>query len=93
MEPGEAPGEAPEVTLRSELSAEGCSGTVHLMVEVAEGAVCTFYYSFDGAAYRRAGEPFRASVGSWTGAKLGLFCLQADGEARGYADVDDFRVR
>lgn len=66
---------------------------VTFRVKVGKGAVCRFYYSTDGKAFKPAGVPFQAKKELWTGAKVGLFCLTPLHKGlRGWSDVDWFRV-
>ena len=62
---------------------------VHLRVQVTEGALCTFAFSIDGETYSTLGDPFKATVAQWVGAKVGLF---ATGDPGDFADFDFFRV-
>ncbi len=41
-------------------------------MELAEGGLCQFAYSLDGADYLPIGPPFQAREGRWMGAKVGL---------------------
>lgn len=63
-----------------------------LRVKVADGGVCTFYYSLDGKKFHRAGGEFQARQGKWIGAKVGLFSVTPDGTDRGWIDVDNFMM-
>lgn len=66
---------------------------VYMRVNVAEGGVCTFFYSLDGKKYVAAGEPFTARQGKWIGAKVGLFCVNpCHAPNRGWVDADWFRI-
>lgn len=69
---------APEVPL----------GPIHLRVTVTDGGKCRFSYSTNGTVFTPLGDEFKANVGRWVGAKVGLF---AAGE-RGYGDYDSFLV-
>jgi beta-xylosidase len=60
---------------------------IFLRVEVSDGAVCRFSFSFDGVRFREFGETFTAQPGMWIGAKVGLFAIGSDG----HADYDWFR--
>ena len=67
------------------------SGTARLRVEMKDGGVC--YFSFAGAdgAFKPIGEPFQATVGTWIGAKIGIFCRTLDPkQTNGHADFDYF---
>ena len=70
------------------------SNEVLFRVEVqAPGAMCHFSYSENGKEFTKIGEPFKAEMGKWIGAKIGLFCVSMDEAKRGgYADVEYFRV-
>jgi beta-xylosidase len=65
----------------------------YLRVKVAQGALCQFSYSTDGAKFTPIGELFTAKPGRWIGAKVGVYALGTGkaGES-GYADFDWFRV-
>ncbi|PWF48589.1 glycoside hydrolase family 43 protein [Massilia glaciei] len=65
------------------------TGPVALRVQVAEGGVARFSYSLDRGSFTPAGEPFKAGMGRWVGAQLGLF---AHGQPGAFADVDYLRV-
>lgn len=67
--------------------------TVHLRVEVAENAECTFSYSESGRSFKEVNdETFTAVEGKWIGAKVGLFAEKENKtNDSGYADVDWFR--
>ncbi len=67
---------------------------IYLRVDVANGAVCRFSFSTDGAKFTTIGEPFKARQGKWIGAKVGLFAVSgSQTREMGYADVDWFRVK
>jgi len=67
--------------------------TVYLRVKVTAGAVCRFSYSLDGSTFTDAGTEFKAEVGRWIGAKVGIFCTRTTQiNDSGYADFDWFRV-
>ncbi|RXG32265.1 glycoside hydrolase family 43 protein [Leeuwenhoekiella marinoflava] len=70
------------------------SNTVFLKVDVvAPSAMCQFSYSETGKNYKKLGKPFKARVGKWIGAKVGLFSISTPDASRGgYADVDYFRI-
>lgn len=70
------------------------SNTVFVKVEVsAPDAMCQFSYSEDGKKYQKIGKPFKARVGKWMGAKVGLFSISpSEAKRGGYADVDYFRI-
>jgi beta-xylosidase len=69
------------------------SANIYLRVKVTAGAKCSFSYSTDGINFTSAGDDFKASVGRWVGAKVGLFCT-CEGQTNdaGYADFDWFRL-
>jgi hypothetical protein len=56
--------------------------------------LCQFAWSRDGARFVPMGEPFRATMGHWIGAKVGLFAarLLPSAAPAGHADFDWFRV-
>ncbi len=67
--------------------------TCYLRVTVADGAICTFSYSLDGATYHPLGTTFQAKKGRWIGAKVGLFCINPNiHDSKGFADFDWIRV-
>jgi len=67
--------------------------TIYFRVKVTAGAMCRFSYSFDGQKFTDAGEEFKAEVGRWIGAKVGIFCTRTTQiNDSGYADFDWFRV-
>lgn len=69
------------------------NATVFLQVKVTTGGKCQFRYSLDGKAFENAGDEFKAEVGRWKGAKVGLFCTrETQTNDSGSADVDWFRV-
>jgi len=66
---------------------------LYLRVAVQAGGRCQFSYSATGQAFTTLGPEFTAREGRWVGAKLGLFCLRASGQAApGYAAIDWWRV-
>ncbi|PWK27680.1 beta-xylosidase [Arcicella aurantiaca] len=66
---------------------------IFLRIKVSEGGKCQFAYSLDGQTYTNAGEVFKADVGMWIGAKMGIFCTRTTQiNDSGYADFDWFRV-
>ena len=71
-------------------------GPVYLQVTVTRSgpdAICRFAYSVDNRKFHAIGEPFKASVGRWVGAKVGLIATAAPGASTtGQADFDWFRV-
>ena len=75
-----------EITLKS--------NTVYLKVAVsAPDAMCQFSYSENGRNFKKFGAPFKARVGKWIGAKVGLFSISTPEASRGgYADVEYFRI-
>jgi beta-xylosidase len=60
----------------------------YLRMRMADG-VARFSYSLDQRNFVDVGAPFKAGMGRWVGAQMGLF--SAGGE-QAYADVDYFRV-
>ena len=70
------------------------SNTVYLKVAVsAPDAMCQFSYSENGRNFKKLGAPFKARVGKWIGAKVGLFSISTPEASRGgYADVEYFRI-
>jgi len=70
------------------------SNTVYLKVAVsAPDAMCQFSYSENGRNFKKFGAPFKARVGKWIGAKVGLFSISTPEASRGgYADVEYFRI-
>ncbi|WP_082616552.1 glycoside hydrolase 43 family protein [Massilia sp. Root418] len=82
---------------RSEVLATlpGTAATAYLRVRVDADAVAQFSYSLDNKDFIPAGQPFKASVGRWVGAQLGLFSTvpaTAGGKKNAWADVDYFRI-
>jgi len=75
-----------EITLKS--------NTVYLKVAVsAPDAMCQFSYSENGRNFKKFGAHFKARVGKWIGAKVGLFSISTPEASRGgYADVEYFRI-
>ena len=66
----------------------------YLRVSVDEKAMCQFCYSHDGKTYHPIGTRFKATPGTWIGAKVGLFALNPNIAAgNGYADFRFFRFR
>lgn len=66
---------------------------IYMRVEVTKNGMCQFLYSVDGKEHTAVGEPFKARVGKWIGAKAGLFCVNPDEtNNRAWLDVDWFRV-
>lgn len=66
---------------------------IYLRVKISEGGKCQFLYSLDNQNYTNAGEVFKADVGMWIGAKMGIFCTRPTQiNDSGYADFDWFRV-
>lgn len=67
--------------------------TVYLRVNVSKGGQCRFSYSLDGKQFTEAGDVFKAEVGRWIGAKVGIFCTRdTQTNDSGYADFDWFRI-
>lgn len=66
---------------------------IYLRVKVNKGAICQFSYSLDGQTFINAGSEFKAEVGHWIGAKMGIYCTRNNQtNDAGYADFDWFRV-
>ena len=66
---------------------------VWFRVKVEQGGICHFAYSLDGKHFKAIKHPFKARVGKWIGAKVGLCCLNNGGRVdRGWIDVDWFRI-
>jgi len=67
--------------------------TVYLRVEVSQGALCRFSFSYDNVNFVDLGNELKANTGQWIGAKMGFFItrpiLSNDG---GWLDIDWFRV-
>jgi beta-xylosidase len=64
----------------------------YLRVNVADEALCSFFYSLDGKTYQTIGREFKAVQGTWIGAKVGLFNINPNiEESGGFADFDWFR--
>lgn len=69
------------------------SSAVQLRVQVGDGALCSFSYSVDGAAFISVGRPFTARVGRWIGAKVGIFAATSQSAGNGgHGEFDWFRV-
>ncbi|OIJ14673.1 glycoside hydrolase [Anaerobacillus alkalilacustris] len=84
-----------EITVeKQEVIAEVNSKIIYLKVDVSEGAVCQFKYSYDNESYQSVGQPFIATEGKWVGAQVGIFCVnKGKKESQGYVDVDWFRIK
>lgn len=71
-------------------------GPIYLRVAVTKvgaDAICRFSYSFDQHNFTLIGEPFKASVDRWIGAKFGVIATApASATKTGYADFDWCRV-
>ncbi len=66
--------------------------TCYLRVQVDDQALCRFFYSTDNKDFHLLGPGFTATQGVWIGAKVGLFSLDPNINAKkGFADVDWFR--
>jgi hypothetical protein len=66
---------------------------IYFRVNVLKGAECRFSYSLDSKSFTTAGKVFKAEVGKWIGAKVGLFCTRtAQTNDSGFADFDFFRI-
>jgi len=69
------------------------SPRVFLSTTVGVDASCRFAYSEDGKTFIPIGVEFKATVGKWVGAKIGLFAAAASSAApSGHADFDFFRL-
>lgn len=67
--------------------------TIYFRVTVLKGAICQFAYSTDGKKFANASYTFKAEVGKWIGAKVGLYCTRTSiTNDSGFVDVDWFRV-
>jgi beta-xylosidase-like protein len=67
--------------------------TLYLRSKVTAGAVCSFSYSVDGAAFTNLGVPFTAREGRWIEDKIGFFFTRSGKfNDAGSADIDWFRV-
>ncbi len=68
-------------------------GTIYLRVRISKGAACKFSYSFNGKNFTEVAGEFKAEVGKWIGAKVGIFCTrETQINDSGYADFDWFRI-
>ncbi|WP_323328745.1 glycoside hydrolase family 43 protein [Arcicella gelida] len=66
---------------------------IYLRVKVSKGAICQFSYSLDGQIFINVGSEFKAEVGHWIGAKMGIYCTRNNqSNDAGYANFDWFRV-
>jgi beta-xylosidase len=66
---------------------------IYLRVSVMKEATCQFSYSIDGKNFTNTGDLFKAEVGKWIGAKVGLFCTRTtQTNDSGFADFDFFRI-
>lgn len=73
--------------------AKADDGTVYLRVKISKGAACIFSYSFNGKDFTEVAGEFKAEVGKWIGAKVGIFCTrETQINDSGYSDFDWFRV-
>jgi hypothetical protein len=64
----------------------------YLRVQIDDQALCRFFYSTDNKDFHLLGPDFTATQGVWIGAKVGLFSLDPNINAKkGFADVDWFR--
>ncbi len=67
--------------------------TCYLRVVVDDRATCRFAYSLDGETFVPIGKEFRATPGTWIGAKIGLFHTNPDmSDSAGFSDFDWFRL-
>ena len=66
--------------------------TCILEVYVESDTMCRFYCSLDGETFHPIGKEFKASAGTWIGAKVGLFHINPNiTDSTGYADFEWFR--
>ncbi len=81
-------GKAEKITEIADLN----SGSLYFRVKVEKGALCQFYYSYDNKKFMKAGSEFKASEGTWIGAKLGFVALR-EGiiNNAGYSNIDWIR--
>ncbi len=78
---------------REVASVEVKEAIAFLRVTVGKDALCSFAYSLDNRTYTSIGEPFKASVSRWIGAKVGLIATASPTATKtGHADFDWFRV-
>jgi beta-xylosidase len=70
------------------------SSPAYLRIRIDADAMAQFSYSLDNKTFTPAGQPFKAGVGRWVGAQLGLFSTVPATAAskNAWADVDYFRV-
>ncbi len=69
------------------------AGPVYLRVTVEADATCRFAYSLDQKKFTPIGDPFKASVDRWIGAKVGLIATAPASAAKtGHADFNWFHV-
>jgi len=74
-------------------STAATTDNVFLRVTVRNEKSCRFSFSFDGKKFQELGTEFVAREGVWIGAKVGLFAIGPNaGSARGFVDLDWFRV-
>lgn len=65
---------------------------VYLRVEMEEDASYHFSFSFDGLEFAPIGGTHQAKAGAWTGARIGIFCLNdVNAAGDGSADFDYIR--
>ncbi len=70
------------------------SDELFLKVKVEKGAVCQFFYSYDGNEFTPLGKTFQAVPGRWIGAKLGFFAQKTNkNNDSGWMDMDWFRYK
>jgi beta-xylosidase len=80
---------ANEKPVVDEMEFKGVQGPIYLQVTVRTGGLCHFAYSLDGSDFTTIGPEFKASVGRWVGANVGLFAM---GQGKSFADFDWFHV-
>jgi beta-xylosidase len=87
--PGGVSARAPDAA-----AATAAPSPVYLRVRVDADAMAQFSYSLDNKTFIPAGQPFKAGVGRWVGAQLGLFStVPATAAAKNtWADIDYFRI-
>jgi len=64
-----------------------------LRVEVKKGAICQFSYSVDGINFTKIEKEFKATIGKWVGAQMGIYCSNMESRnSKGYAEFNYFLV-
>ena len=77
---------------KTESTIELAQTRVSLRMTVGEGGQTQLAYSLDGMTFNDIGNPVKASVGHWVGARIGLFSAASQAGKRGYVDMADFVV-